>query len=87
MRTNWRHAGAVLVIGGAAAVTVLVLAAMLYWQHDERPWPLLVWAGVKGLLWSKGVFKLAVAAGLGVVIAVRAVARRLRRAPADGASR
>ncbi|MFF5227809.1 hypothetical protein [Dactylosporangium sp. NPDC000521] len=71
-----------LLVGGAAAVTTVLLAVVLWGQHDDRPWPLLVWAGVKGLLWGNGVVKLAVAAGLAFVIAVRAVARRVRRAPA-----
>jgi hypothetical protein len=71
----------VALIGAAAAVTLLVLAAVLWWRHDDRPWPLLVWAAVKGALWSKTVFKVALAAGFGLVIGVRAVARRFRSAP------
>lgn len=85
MRTRWQHvraaAATTALIGAATAVTLLVLAAVLWWQHDDRPWPLLVWAAVKGALWSKTVFKVAVAAGLGLVIGVRALARRVRRTP------
>ncbi|MEV4516276.1 hypothetical protein AB0K00_45855 [Dactylosporangium sp. NPDC049525] len=85
MRKTWQHirpaAATAVLIGAAAAVTLLVLAALLWWQHGDRPWPLLVWAAVKGALWSKTVFKVALAAGLGVVIGVRGLARRFRRSP------
>lgn len=81
-RQHLRSAAATAVlIGAAVAVTLAVLAALLWWQHDDRPWPLLVWAAVKGALWSKTVFKIALAAGLGVVIGLRALTRRVRRAP------
>ncbi len=80
MRRTWATAA---LVGAAAVVTLLVLSALLWWQHDDRPWPLLAWAAVKGALWSKTVFKIALAAGLGAVIGARALARRVRRAP-DG---
>jgi hypothetical protein len=74
---RWKSAAAAAaLIGAAAAVTLLVLAALLWWQHDDRPWPMLAWAAVKGVLWSKTVFKVALAAGLGAVIGIRALARR-----------
>ncbi|GAA1500387.1 hypothetical protein GCM10009827_006110 [Dactylosporangium maewongense] len=84
MRRIWRGAGTVLLVGGAAAVTTMLLATALWGQHDDRSWPSLLWAGVNGLLWDKGVVKFAVAAGLGFVIAVRAVARRVRRTDRTG---
>ncbi|MEV4141137.1 hypothetical protein AB0J72_54360 [Dactylosporangium sp. NPDC049742] len=84
MRRIWRGAGTVLLVGGAAAVTTMLLATALWGQHDDRSWPWLLWAGVNGLLWDKGVVKFAVAAGLGFVIAVRAVARRVRRTDRTG---
>jgi hypothetical protein len=66
-------------IGAIALVTLVLVAGVLWWRlDDDRPVPLLVWAVIKGLLWSKTAAKIAIATVLGGAVLWRALATRAR---------
>jgi hypothetical protein len=66
--------------------TAVYIAAVIWWRHDDRPWPWLLWFAVKTALLSKTVLKVAAAAGLGLLILWRAITRRGREPAAEPTS-
>jgi hypothetical protein len=80
MRTTWRpRAATIALVAGIAFVALLLLAAAIWWRHDDRPIPLLIWLAVKGVLWSKLALKIGIATVLGVAVVGRAISTRARK--------